>query len=211
VAHSAGRDAIALLTAASLAACRSVPQPPESFQWPLPEITAADSTVVREIHISQDWGLAGAGPTIRISVDARGTHGDVYVTHWIPGSADDSEGVESDRTHRDWDRRNYGCRSFITTKNEAVCRVPFRRQPNWTRLVSRLDSLLATAPAPPPPVPNLVCTDGSGWELVDRQGKNIRRDATRFCGPGSPERKRYEDGVWQLLRGVNEAARRGGP
>lgn len=150
--------------------------------------------------------MGGPGPTIRIVVDAGQTRGEVYVTHWVsePG---DSSGVAFEREMRNRQRTEYGCTSFVTVKDDAACRVPFAREPNWKWFVSRLDSLLANAPPSLPPTPNLVCTDGSGWELVDRIGPRVRRDASRYCDPGSPERERYEAAIWDLLKSIDRASR----
>ena len=174
----------------------------EPLHWPLPDMAAGDSSVIREIRITQDYGLGGEGPTIRIVVDHRGTRGEVYVTHWVAASTD-SEDVAVEKTMRDDRRKRYGCTSFMSTKDQAVCRVPYRQEPNWEQFVARLDSLLATAPPSPPPDPNLVCLDGSAWAVTDRRSAMIRSDASRYCGPGSPERKRYEAAVWELLLSID--------
>ena len=197
------RAIVVSLSMAAAVGCQSVRRP--SFAWPLSEIAQSDSAIGREIRITQDFGLGGPGPTIRILVDSGRIRGEVYVTHWVADPADTS-GVAFEKRLRDDLRKNYGCVSFVITEDEAACRVPFRREPDWVRFVARLDSLLAAGPPAPPPTPNLVCTDGSGWELVDRKGAQIRRDATRFCGPGSPERERYERAVWDLLNAIDRAA-----
>ncbi|HJQ53150.1 MAG TPA: hypothetical protein VJ825_04815 [Gemmatimonadaceae bacterium] len=190
---------------ATLLACKTLHRSGGQFSWPLPDIAISDSAIDREIRITQDFGLGGPGPTIRVVVDSGRTRGEVYVTHWVADPAD-SSGVALEKLLRHDLRKQYGCTSFVIVEDEAACRVPFRREPDWTGFVVRLDSLLATAPPAPPPTPNLVCTDGSGWEVVDRMGARVRRDASRYCGPGSPERERYERGMWSLLNAIDRTA-----
>jgi hypothetical protein len=194
-----------LLGIASSAQCQPTRHSDKPFRWPLADIGSPDSAIDREVRISQDFGLGGPGPTIRIVVSSRVIRGEVYVTHWV-SAAEDSDTVSLEKTLRDGLRSRYGCTSFVTVGNEAACRVPFARNPNWKRFLARLDSLLATAPPSPAPDPNLICADGSGWELADRIGTHLRRDASRYCGPGSPERERYEAAMWELVNAINRAA-----
>ena len=180
---------------------------PAQFQWPLPDI---DSSVVssssREIRILQDFGLAGPGPTIRIIVDSMGVRGEAYLSHYLV-DADDSDGVKVLEQIEARQRAEYHCTSFVRTKDEAICRLPFRSEPNWAGVLKTLDSLRASAPPLSRPDPNLVCTDYPGWTVIERSGSQIRRDSAGFCGPRSAARAVYEKAMWDLFRRIDDDAR----
>jgi hypothetical protein len=198
---------IALFLAA-IVGCR-VPRtaPSHHFQWPLPDLEVATTPgIAREIRITQDFGLGGPGPTIRILVDSTRVRGEAYVTHYL-SHPDDSSGMKFSKETEARYRSEYGCKSFVLTKDEAICRLPFRIQPDWVRLLTRLDSLRSSAPSPLPRDPNLVCTDSPGWGVVERTFTELRRDETRFCGPGTAARANYENAMWELLRSIDQDAR----
>jgi hypothetical protein len=199
----------AVLCSSALLACtpRS-PTKSAEFEWPLPDIESPTaSSGGREIRIHQDFGLGGPGPTIRIIVDSVGVRGESYISHYLV-DAEDSAGLNVVKEIEARQRAEYHCRSFVRTKDEAICRVPFRSEPNWARVLRTLDSLRASAP-PVLPLqdPNLVCTDYPGWTLTERAGSKVRRDSTGFCGPGSPARGVYEKAMWDLFRRIDKDAR----
>jgi hypothetical protein len=180
---------------------------PSNFEWPLGRLESETSTTSsREIRIAHDFGLGGPGPLIRILVMPTGVKGEAYVSYRVSDTTQ-SLGFRYAQEARKRFSREYRCRSFVTTKDEAVCRLPFHTQPNWARLLSRLDSLRTSAPVAPAKDPLIICSDYPGWYLTDRNGATITHDQTAFCGPGNPERAKYEKALWQILYEIDSAAR----
>lgn len=191
-----------------LLGCRApYPATTHSTVWPLPNIeTESSPGVFREIRISQDLGLGGSGPLIRILVEPNQVRGEAYISYYHQDT-DDSDEKEEMRQIEARYRTDYGCKPFVLTKHDATCRLPFHTQPDWPRVLATLDSLRRAAPASLPPDRNVLCTDTPGWSLTERAGTQVVHDESRFCGPRTNQRAKYEKDVWELIWSIDRAAR----
>lgn len=199
---------VAAMSSLALLGCRTPHSATaQTTSWPLPDIeTQSAPGISREIRLSQDFGLGGPGPLIRILVESSQVRGEAYISYYHRETTDSDEMEQMSQLEARY-RTDYGCKRFAVTNHEATCRLPFRTQPNWPRLLATLDSLRRTAPGSPPPDPNVLCADYPGWSLSERAGTQIVHDRSRFCGAGSGARVKYERDVWELIGSINRAAR----
>ncbi len=104
-----------------------------------------------------------------------------------------------DRDWIEWASKRYGC-EVRRVGAVQVCRSPFRRgKPDWAEVMRKFETLLASAPPPGTPPKNVVCTDGSGWELQYRTSAGRRTEETTHCWAVEPERRTFEAAIDTLF------------